>query len=265
MSMISKIEWAKRAYEQAGYTDNLISERCQVSVSTVRSWRKKSGGWVKPDTVTQKAVKAVDKAYADVDMTMKRYYPQGAVKGQRLAHLHGLKSSALFENLTPRAIDVINAVLDGGELDELDELRTSLAMSLTLITQWQNEIAILEEKAKAAAADIGLENSGILDALTVSTEKVEGTRAGKPESLKSTRTERKIVRYAEAISRLHVAISRENVNYAKTLERYGKIRNERTKLSQGTGESEQASGLVAAMDKIAENLRHRGGDVDLED
>ena len=93
-------------------------------------------------------------------------------------------------------------------------------------------------------------------------ESTNGTRAGKPESLKTTRTERKVIRYSEAISRLQMSISNEGTRYSRTLERIGKLKIDRARVFSESIENENASGLVAAMDRIADSL---SSDADLED
>ena len=121
----------------------------------------------------------------------------------------------------------------------------------------------LEEKIKQAGetATDG-EAGGIVSSIIYIDEHSHGTRAGKDEDLKSSKVERKIIRWHDAISALHDKISRENSNYARIVEKGGNLRLSRSRIHSENGENENASGLVDAMEKIAAKL---GSDADLED
>ena len=256
--MISMEVWARQAWEVGGYHYHQIAKRCDVAASTVRGWKFKDNWNTKAKQVSDDARASVETLALDVDWT-KRTYPQGAKGGEQLARIHGLRSK-LFEGFSTNAKHVIFDTLNTTERDELHDLEAVSAISLGLITQWGEEIKRLEQQAKQVADN--LESGIILTSVTNVHEEIEGLRAGRDERLKTTKTERQYIRINEAVSRLQLAISKETANFGKTQERIARIKAERAKLSQGMGESENASGLVDAMDRIASKL---GSDADLED
>ena len=253
-------QWARLAFEQGGYSDSDIALRCGLKESTIRGWRRKDDWQPKPKKASKKAREAVETASLSVNWN-KAKFPQGALPGEQKALTHALRSKA-FEFFSANSKAVISEALGNPEPDELADLQTAAAISLALISEWARKIKLLEEKAKQITDNADIESCGILTAIIIEHEHSEGERAGRSENLKTTRTQKQLVRFCDAIEKLRDKIARENSNYSKIQERIHKVRNDRARLQTDNGENENASGLVAAMHRIADKL---DSDADLED
>ena len=251
-------DFAKKAHEQAAYSAAQIAEICDVSKSTVRSWKSKDK-WHEPPKRVSKA------AHAEIEqdaLTVDTKKGSGAEVGNKKAVSHGLRTRAYkFFNAEARAI--IADALSNPDVDELELLRESAAVSLGLISTWGNQITELEQKIHAVggtAADG--EAGGIISSVILIDEHSHGTRAGKNENLTTSKIEKKVVRFYDAISILQDKISRENGAYSRTIEKLANTKINRSRLLPETSENENATGLVAAMDRIADRL---GSNADIED
>ena len=133
--------------------------------------------------------------------------------------------SRAFADFSANTQAIIDEVLGDSAHDELNALQGAAALSLVLISEWQAQVRQLEKKARKTADKAGLDGGGVLTAVIIVHEHSKGERAGKPENLRTTKTEKQLVRYVDAIGKLQERISRENSNYAKIQEKISKAKH----------------------------------------
>lgn len=272
-------QWAKKAYE-LGYTQGKIRKAVEergftLPAPTLSLWIKKEK-W-KPLPVEERTPhKAVFLEKQTFIVPDEEYFPLHQ-NNATLQLTHGAtaskatKESLLQKHLQggisgEKAFLCASATPDGdspskeqGHLevsDDIAQLNEIIKGYMTDIAFYEWRIAEMVKKLKKKPS--AKELTGIVSVSTASS----GINAGKEVNLKEQKKERQSIQLVQAIDRARSELVKARRLHAQTVETRAKIADMEARRNEGIGDTEKVSGLVSAIDRIADRI---GTDADFEE